>query len=272
MQIGTYGWRGPYEHSAVVRTPDHRNNPFKPCWGNVISNALAKALADFDIPSLVHLVLAFLVFDDNKPGLCKLYKEGELLPEKKPFYATDEARKDACQAYVELVRNYREYSAFGELNKKLDQFGQQEFYLIDVLRETRQKNQDLLGNRWAAERLIKNCSPDDEFKKFLNDANLIYFSLGRDWIFCSFCSQRGEGKYEGVNMDSVDICLDVNNAYANVFSKNKNLLAGNRSPSLIFTAEEEIIFKRLVGLGKIGSAVLAVRDIMIGVGKPFEGI
>ncbi|MBI2450388.1 MAG: hypothetical protein HYV47_02530 [Candidatus Nealsonbacteria bacterium] len=272
VRIGTYGWRGPYEHSAVARVPDHRDGPFKPCWGSVIDNALAKALADFDMPSLIHLALTFLVFDENKPSLCKLYKEGEPPPEKKPFYATDEARDDVRQAYVELARNYREYSALGELNKKLDLLGQQEFYLIDVLREIRQKNQDLLGNRWAAERLIKNCFPDDEFKKLLNDANLIYFSLGRDWIFCSFCSQRGVGKYGGVNMDSVDICLDVNHAYANVFSKNKNLLTGDRSPSLIFTTEEEKIFRRLVGLGRIGSAILAVRDILVGVDKPFEGV
>lgn len=274
VEIAEGKQKGPYRHPGIAT-----ENPQRPCLGIAISPALNKALADYDFPAVVHLLLVYLTLDNRKvPVRAGEHRVPATPSQPKPFYADSAELDKACKSYIALARRFKEFNISEVLSRRRDHADARQSTLTRGLIILRDALSELQEKKAWLQNLIRYHSSEEELQKLLNDPSLIYLKAVTNpvkeshWLWAVFSPQEGYGEFESTIVPSMAFLFKISLPFkvfvffseegkSTPFKRQKiNLHDG----TLRLTKEEFEIFTKLVINGKLGTAILAVHELLCG--------
>lgn len=288
--VGEWGWQGPYYHPhSRIRSSRLET----PCWGQAISPSITKALANCDIPSIVHLTLAFLTLHENLPDPRNLRNpsqrtkvgEKDFPPEPSPLFSSESELRQARDSYIDFVRDFKERFLRQSLGRELEEFGRRQRVAVSEATIILKTLTDLASSEAHWEAVISSDLPEKEAEKLLADPDLLYLLSGKDWIFAVFGSGQGYKWFQDTIMPSVGILVKLGEIRPFVISLGDHhpcrkqgvqvtqdawVLKINSEGRVNFSSEGQRIFSRLLARGRLGTILLALRDILFGKRKDLE--
>jgi len=179
-------WRGPWKHPVSAD-----NYPY--CFGG-FANGIWKCFADRKIPELFSLLLTFLKYDTREFSQRSEAEQsrGPYRPPPEPFWASDEERSAAREAYVALAKRSRT-----QVDRQyiLEELAKERAKSVELLRDflsVREGLRILRAKRDAiADWPRNNETLEKQMALLLEDRRVVGFDIGSGWIQVRFAPANG---------------------------------------------------------------------------------
>lgn len=259
VQIGEYGWRGPFKHNAI------QGAALTPCWGNVIKPELINAFQQYDFMYAIQDALAFLTAESSG-GMPNSQYEGlgspKSLEDSQPFYSNEKDRGEECRKYADFAKHFWKRTIEERFRKELDD---KRILLRDKSIEFFDAQTKRISYRnflQFFERCAQNLPLEEEFSFLLGLSDLFAFEVSQGKISALFSSHFSE-KDSAIKPGFSMMLFETGDVKIQKFG------SGVMTERALSSEQRDLLF-RLTSFGMFGTALKALHDHMIETSEPFE--